>query len=684
MNTVNIGLLAHVDAGKTTLTEQLLYAGGAVRSAGSVDKGTAKTDFLEIEKQRGISVVSGTARIELADKNTAINLIDTPGHADFSASVERALYILDAAVLVVSAVEGIEAQTELIIDALLKMKTPTIVFINKIDRTGSNCRSVLQELKKQGLSCLLRSEVENEGSRDSSVKNRRGNLYFEELCECIADADDFAMKYLEDNVTENEAKQAFYQLFLKGEAVPVFCGSAQLGTGVSELLSFIADMGGGASTLSGKAAWSGKAALSSTTTSNGKTASYGTAALQDKTADCAGPLSGIVYKVTHDKSMGKIAHLRLFSGEIKSRGEITVSSYAEKQKVTQVRRYTGEKFTDIGVLTAGDVGAVCGLSHVKAGDTVGELLSKQNLALSTPFLSVQAALSDGGDIRPLIAAFEELSDEEPSLSVQYESGEQELIISVTGKIQLEILTAVIKERFGLDVSFSPPTVIYKETIQNSGTGFDAYTMPKPCWAVVSLDFVPLPLGSGFVYDRGKVPNDQMFYRYQRHVETAVKETLKQGLYGWEVTDLKITLTGGEHHTVHTHPLDFFLCTPIAVMKGLKNCGTRLLEPYQRLTVSVPEEFSGKIIGDMISMRGVCTNQTIADGRFLLEAEVPAAESLDYSVELLHKTAGKGTLKARFIGYRPCPEGFIAETKRRGVNPLDRDKWILTRRSAMGQ
>ena len=382
--------------------------------------------------------------------------------------------------------------------------------------------------------------------------------------------------------------------------------------------------------------------------------------------------------------MGKIAHLRLFSGEVKSRGEITVSSFPEKQKVTQIRRYVGEKFTDIGLLSAGDVGAVCGLSHVKAGDTVGKAWKEQNLAFSTPYLSVQASLAEEGDIRPLIAAFEELSDEEPSLSMQYESGEKELIISVTGKIQLEILTAVIKERFGLNVLFSPPTVIYKETIQKSGTGFDAYTMPKPCWAVVSLDFEPLPLGSGFVYDKGNVPNDQMFYRYQRHVETAVKETLAQGLYGWEVTDLKVTLSGGEHHTVHTHPLDFFLCTPIAVMKGLKNCGTRLLEPYQKLVVSVPEEFSGKIIGDIIAMRGVCENQTIADGRFLLEATVPAAESLDYSAVLLHKTAGKGRLRARFCGYRPCPEGFTAETKRRGVNPLDRDKWILTRRSAMGK
>lgn len=659
MKTFNIGLLAHVDAGKTTLTEQLLYAGGAVRSLGSVDSGTAKTDFLEIEKQRGISVVSSAARIELPEKDVAVNLIDTPGHADFSASVERALYILDAAVLVVSAVEGIEAQTELILDALKKTKTPTIVFINKIDRAGSDVAGVFKALEKQAGGCLFMSEVTDEGSRECSAKNRSGDAFFEAVCEFVADADDaFALKYLEESVTERQAWLSVTQLFLKGEAMPVFCGSAQLGMGVSQLLSFVAE-----------------------TADN----SRGEAALGGAVQNADEPiLSGIVYKVTHDKSMGKIAHLRLFSGEVKSRGEITVSSFPEKQKVTQVRRYVGEKFTDIGLLSAGDVGAVCGLSHVKAGDTVGKAWKEQNLAFSTPYLSVQASLAEEGDIRSLIAAFEELSDEEPSLSMQYESGEQELIISVTGKIQLEILTAVIKERFGLNVLFSSPTVIYKETIQKSGTGFDAYTMPKPCWAVVSLDFEPLPLGSGFVYDKGNVPNDQMYYRYQRHVETAVKETLAQGLYGWEVTDLKVTLSGGEHHTVHTHPLDFFLCTPIAVMKGLKNCGTRLLEPYQKLVVSVPEEFSGKIIGDIIAMRGICENQTIADGRFLLEATVPAAESLDYSTVLLHKTGGKGTLRARFCGYRPCPEGFTAETKRRGVNPLDRDKWILTRRSAMGK
>lgn len=671
MKTINIGLLAHVDAGKTTLTEQLLYAGGAVRSAGSVDNGTAKTDFLEIEKQRGISVVSGTARIELPDGRGAINLIDTPGHADFASCVERALTVLDAAVLVVSAVEGIETQTEVIMDALKQSKTPAVVFINKIDRAGSNCVAVFHQLNSQMGPCFLMTDVTGEESKGCKITPKNGTNLFESLCEFVADADDdFARCYLEDNVTETMAQQAFRQLFCRAEAVPVFCGSAALGEGIAPLLDFVAENVENRVVDPARGEETERAERSAPPVSS----SFANDA----------PLSGIVYKVTHDKSMGKVAHLRLFSGEIQSRGEICVSSFSEKQKVSQVRRYAGDKFTDIGVITANDVGAVCGLVHVKAGDVVGTPPNMQMPSFGAPFLRVKAYLADGGDIRPLIAAFEELSDEEPTLSAQYESGEKELIISVAGKIQLEILSAVIKQRFSLDVLFSPPTVIYKETIIKSGTGFDAYTMPKPCWAVVALDFEPLPLGTGFVYDKGNVPNDQMFYRYQRHVETAVKETLSQGLYGWEVTDLKITLVGGEHHTVHTHPLDFFLCTPIAVMKGLQNCKTRLLEPYQRLTVSVPEEYSGKVIGDMVAMRGVFDTPVVKNGRFYLEAEVPAAESMDYQTALMHKTAGKGTLKVKFCGYRPCPDGFVAVTKRRGVNPLDRDKWILTRRSAMGQ
>ena len=246
---------------------------------------------------------------------------------------------------------------------------------------------------------------------------------------------------------------------------------------------------------------------------------------------------------------------------------------------------------------------------------------------------------------------------------------------------MEILEALLRERYGLAVSFTPPTVIYKETPTRAGRGFEAYTMPKPCWAVIDLWIEPGPRGSGLSYS-SQVPNNQIFYRYQNHIETALPRALKQGLYNWEVTDLKVTLVGGEHHTIHTHPLDFFLATPMAVMNGLQHTGSTLLEPMQNVRISAPEEYVGKVIGDMIAMRGVFDSPVIAGGRFTMEARVPAAAFMEYTVRLASLTSGRGMVSTRFAGYEPCPLELGAEARRRGVNPLDREKWILTQRSAM--
>jgi ribosomal protection tetracycline resistance protein len=296
-------------------------------------------------------------------------------------------------------------------------------------------------------------------------------------------------------------------------------------------------------------------------------------------------------------------------------------------------------------------------------------------------MKVQVIPGRQEDLYPAITAFEELSAEDPQLNMEYYPDEKEIDISITGTIQLEILSAVVKERYGLEVSFSPPTVIYQETPSKSGNGYEAYTMPKPCWAVISLDIEPGERGSGLEY-HSVVPNDRIFYRYQHHIEISVPRALKQGLYNWEVTDLKVVLVGGGHHTVHTHPMDFFLATPMAVMNGLKNTGTTLLEPMIMMRITAPEEFTGKVIGDMISMRGAYEAPSISGGMFTLEAKVPVATSLEYAIRLASMTAGRGILSTRFAGYEECPLELGKTAKRRGVNPLDREKWILTQRSAM--
>lgn len=652
METVNLGIVAHVDAGKTTLTEQLLYCGGATREAGSVDNGTARTDYLTVERERGISVTSSVASVERG--GVRLNFIDTPGHVDFAAEVERSLRVLDAAVLVISAVEGVQSQTEILWEALRQTGTNVVLFLNKLDRVGSDTQAVLRTIREKFTPHLLCfTEASGEGERGCTVRLRSLDdpAFADEAAEAVAEFDDGVMeRYLaSEAIPAGELEAAVREQVNAGKLVPVLMGSAAQGVGVEELLDFLAET---------------------------------VRPVRNREDD---KLSAVVYKITHDKTMGRIAHVRLFGGVIKNRDSVLLPSAEEPQKITQIRRYNGGRFTDVGEVKRGEIAALCGLSNARIADVIGEVGGLAEYELSTPLFRVkcQPADSDAGEekIRALLRAFEELSAEDPQLDAQFNPEERELDVNITGVIQLEILTALLRERYGLEASFSPPTVIYRETPAGPGNGFDAYTMPKPCWAVVSLDMEPLPRGSGLQFS-SVVPNDKMFYRYQNHVEIALRRALKQGLYGWEVVDLKVTLVDGEHHTIHTHPLDFFLCTPIAFMKGLQNCGSTLLEPMQTARIIVPEEFAGKIIGDVIAMRGESDSPVIQGGTFSTEAILPVSTSMDYGVKLASMTSGRGVFSTRFAGYRECPLELGATTPRRGVNPLDRDRWILTQRGAI--
>ena len=237
------------------------------------------------------------------------------------------------------------------------------------------------------------------------------------------------------------------------------------------------------------------------------------------------------------------------------------------------------------------------------------------------------------------------------------------------------------ERYGLKVSFSPPTVIYKETPKGPGVGFEAYTMPKPCWAVVQLAIAPQPRGAGYAYE-SVIKANVLPYRYQHHVALTVPQALKQGMYNWEVIDIKVTLIGGEHHHVHTHPMDFFLATPIAVMDALRNAGAALLEPLTQMRMTAPEELAGRIIGDITAMRGAFDIASARKGNVTIEAILPVSESIEYPARFSSLTSGKGIMRSSFAGYRECPVELGATAKRRGVNPLDRMRWILYKRNAL--
>ena len=660
----NIGILAHVDSGKTTLTEQLLYLTGAIRNAGSVDAGTTATDSLSVEKQRGISVRTSTASAEW--KGITININDTPGHIDFAGEVERAISALDYAVVIVSAVEGVRAHTENILKSLDAANLPRIIFINKTDRTGADTSRVINELKSiSSQSHLVLTEFADDSSDNPNVKMIDGDAFRFSATESLADiCDEAADAFLSDEVLSlKRAEELVRQEISSCRLTPVVFGSAKYSIGIEELADALVK--------------------------------YMPDAKRRKTDD----LCGIIFKIEHDKTLGKISHIRLFGGEIANRDEvalfapeekITVQSDAVeieakppvKEKVSQIKKFCGARSTDTGIIKSGDVAAVCGLPSAKTGHFVGSVAVSESAKLVNPFLRVKVTPSDSDPLKvpALAAALSELSDEEPYIDARWENGQKEITISTTGRIQLEVLGNLLKERYDLSAEFSPPTVIYKETPSAKGFAKARYTMPKPCWAVVEFLLEPMPRGYGVSY-HGRLPSNQCFYRYQSHIRSSFNSCLEQGLYGWEVTDFKCTLIGGEHHTIHTHPLDFFVCTPMAFMNGLSEIGSTILEPLLKIRVTAPEELSGKVFSEIVKMGGEYDTPVIRSGIATLEAIVPVATSMNFPERLATLSSGKAVLSQSFYGYRECRDGEEHINPRRGVNPLDRSKWILWARGA---
>ncbi len=644
MKTINFGIFAHVDAGKTTLTEQILYTAGTLRQPGSVDGGTAQTDFMEVERRRKISVCAAAAEFEWRD--TRFNLIDTPGHADFGAAAERSANAMDCAVVVVSGVEGVQARTELICTQLAERNVPVIFFVNKLDRAGADFEAVCRDLQELDGGALPFVHTDGDGGAAvSATPLMDGNNLSDRLCEAAALTDDaIAERYLAGALTAAEASAALSAACAARKILPVFAGSAALGVGVRALLD-------------------GMAAL------------FPAAETGDER------LAGLVFKIEHDRAAGRIAHVRLYSGALEPRDTVLLNGAGAPQKVTQLRKFSGRKYRDVSRLCGGDIGAVCGLD-ASVGDILGDRsLIPQLLPLSKPLLTVKATVSDGEYTR-LTEAIDELSREEPLLSPVWVSEKRELTINVTGAIQLEVIGELLERRYGVHAVFGRPSVIYRETPVAVGYGYDAYTMPKPCWAVLKFLIEPLPAGGGVEYS-STVPNNQIFYRYQAQVEQAIPTALRQGPCGWEVVDLRITLVGGEHHTIHTHPLDFIVATPMAIMNGLSAIGTKMLEPTLAFQLSAPEECAGRLMGEIINLRGSLGDAPLTRRqRIYLEGELPVASSMDFPLFVAKATGGRGLLSTRFLRYRDCPQELCSKTEYRGISPLDRAKYILWVRHAL--
>ena len=632
----NIGIFAHVDAGKTTLSEQLLTHAGVLRKAGSVDAGTARTDDLPIEQRRGISVKATCVR--LTWKDVAINLIDTPGHVDFSAEVERSLWALDAAVLVICGVEGVQPQTETLFHALKEQQIPTILFINKMDREGANRDLVLRQIHR----LLSPAAV----CMDD----------FDGMLEALCDLDDELMeRYLVGEIPEgDELLSKLTEHALHAQAHPVLLGSALRDEGIEPLLDRILT-------------------CLPAPESTGK------------------ELCGVGFAAAQDRMLGRGVWVRLYGGSLGNRTAVDLPAGVDpltgeekwvQRKITQIRTVDGK---DAGALHAGEIAVVYGLGDIQIGHVLG---STDHLPrrvepghLRTPLMTVQVIPDKPEDMPALRSACDILSGEDPLLEAHYVRSLNELHLHVMGTIQLEILQELLSTRFGLSAHFTKPAVIYRETLAKPTFGFVAYTMPKPCWAILRFEMEPGERGSGVTF-ASTVPERTIQLRYQHQVEQALPLALAQGRLGWQVTDVKITLVDGSDHIWHTHPLDFIVATPMGIQDGLQRGGSVLLEPILAIRFLLPPECVGRVISDVAAMRGEVLETLTEDDRVILTAKVPVESSMDYATTLASISSGRGSMSIQLDSYRECPLELGATAKRRNVDPLDQSKYILAARSAL--
>ncbi len=632
----NIGVFAHVDAGKTTLSEQLLIHSGAIRRAGSVDEGTAHTDNLPVEQRRGISVKATC--VSLTWRDVTINLIDTPGHVDFSAEVERSLWALDAAVVVVCAVEGVQPHTETLFHALKEQNIPTLFFLNKTDREGADVPRVLSQVQR-----LLTADAVL--MADSDAVTEFVCAQDDELLERYLSGEEFAPDFIRARLADMARTAA---------AFPVYSGSALRDEGVVPLLDAMVDF------------------------------------LPAPSSSGDG-LCGVVFASTQDRVLGRGVWVRLYAGSLENRAPVILPAGVDpltgeeklvQRKITQIRRVDG---ADAGSLVAGEIGVVYGLGDVKVGQVLGEeaLLPRRVEPghLRTPLITVQVIPEKPEDMQALRVACEALSAEDPLLQVRYTKSLNELQLHVMGTIQLEIIQELLDTRFGMKVSFSKPAVIYKETIAQAASGFVAYTMPKPCWAIMRFEIEPAPRGSGVTF-KSTVPVKDILLRYQHQVEQALPLALHQGRLGWQVTDVNITLVDGNHHQFHTHPLDFIVATPWGIQDGLVRGGSTLLEPILETRFLLPPDCVGRVMSDVALMRGEVTHTETDEDRVLMTALIPVATSVDYAATLASATSGRGSMSVKLHGYRDCPLELGATAARRSVDPLDTSKYILAARSAL--
>ena len=587
-----IGLLAHVDAGKTTLSESMLYLSGRIRQQGRVDHGNAYLDTYELERARGITIFSKQA--ELVFGELEVTLLDTPGHVDFSAEMERTLRVLDYAILVINGADGVQGHTETLWKLLKQYRIPVFLFINKMDQNGTDAEKLLEELRvKLSGSCIRFGEAEDS----------------EEFLENVAMAEEQVLEtYLEHGTIE---RGEISRLIWERKVFPCYFGSALKNIGVKEFL----------------------------------------AGLECYAKERSYPeeFGAKVYKIARDPQGNRLTYLKVTGGVLKVRDLIRYQDVEEK--VSQIRIYSGEKYDAVQEVRAGRVCAVTGLTKTYPGEGLGAEPPSEGPVL-TPVLNYQLILPEGCDTHGMLLKLRQLEEEDPELHIVWNEELGEIHAQLMGEVQTEILQSMIRERFQTEVTFGPGNIVYKETIKRPAEGVGHFE-PLRHYAEVHLLLEPGESGSGLVF-AADCSEDVLDRNWQRLILTHLAEKEHRGvLTGSSITDMKITLVAGRAHLKHTEGGDFRQATYRAVRQGLKSTESVLLEPYYEFRMEIPAEFVGRALTDIQRMAGEFQTPDTEGDFAVITGRAPVSEMRDYQLEVTSYTKGRGRLFCTLKGYAPC-------------------------------
>jgi ribosomal protection tetracycline resistance protein len=626
---LTLGIFAHANAGKTTITEHLLYHTKVIDKIGRVDSGNTVTDNMKVEQDRGITVRDSIVSFNLNDKK--VQLIDTPGHVDFSAEVERAINVLDGAVLVISGVEGLEAQTYTIWRALREKNVPVIIFINKMDRKGADYDRVVAELQHNlKVPTLTLTHVYQNNDGSLSIKSSDESDIIEEIS--LID-DEVLEKYINNQSIDGKwLAEKMIGLTHSGNIFPVIGGSALIDVGIKDLVDALAMY------------------------------------LPATSKKLEEALSAYVFMVRVDEN-GKNSYIKVLNGSINTRDVISTGEDMTA-KIKNIMISDGSKLKSVDTAYSGDIAVISGLD-VKCGQIIGDNKGLDKyISFVKPLLTMEVNPVNKKDTIELMRALKILNDEDPYLNVRYNERTNSIYCSLMGEVQAQIVKTLLEERFHIAVNIENPLVIHKEVPTNTATAKASYT----CVSGIELEVSPLQRGEGFKYV-SKLSTDFMHLKYQRQIERLINYYSKQGLNGWELTDMEVALIGGQFDSMGSDPQHFNIITPLALFRCLKKANMKLLEPISSYIITFPEEYSSNVIKLLSSKGGVYQITNSFGGEITIEGEAPSAGMLNFPLELSMNTAGRGTYTS-YISKYEISKNQNAKMEYIGADPRNETTFVI--------